>query len=162
MVIAIHNRWYPIILLLDDIQFDQQICDMQYSSDIVVVEHFKLDLCSNFAICFMGIKRECKFFVACFYWLWICNFRNISFDWGVNNMVWPDSLKTNLSHCSILFIHKGILFCFFYYTNDRLDIKYYYSWMIELFSKHCIFSWGLHDQTTCLLWLRIILMRLNM
>ena len=66
MVIAIHDRLHPIILLLDDIQFDQQICAMQYSTDIVVVEHFKLDLCSNFAICFMGIKRESKFFVAFF------------------------------------------------------------------------------------------------
>ena len=64
MVITIHNRWYPIILLLDDIQFDQQICDMQCSSDIVVVEHFKLDLCSNFAICFMGIKENLNFFIA--------------------------------------------------------------------------------------------------
>ena len=69
MVIAIHNRFYAIALLLDDIQLDQQICDMQYSSDMVVLEHFKLDLCSNFAICFIGIKRESEFFVACFYCL---------------------------------------------------------------------------------------------
>ena len=69
MIIALHIRCYAITLLLHDIQFDQNICDMQYASDIVVVEHFKLDLCSNFAICFMGIKRESKFFVACFYCL---------------------------------------------------------------------------------------------
>ena len=126
MVITIHNRCYAITLLLDDIQFDQNICDMQYSSDIVVVEHFKLDLCSNFAICFMGIKRESKFFVACFYCLWRCNFRNIYFDWGVNNMVWPDLLKTNLSHSSIsIFIYQGTLFYFLQYTKDRLDIKCY-------------------------------------
>ena len=69
MVIAIHNRFKAIALLLDDIQLDQQICDMQYSSDMVVLEHFKLDLCSNFAICFIVIKRESEFFVACFYCL---------------------------------------------------------------------------------------------
>ena len=69
MEITIHSLCHGISLLLDDIILDQRICDMQYSSDIVVVEHFKLDLCSNFAICFMGIKRESKFFVACFYCL---------------------------------------------------------------------------------------------
>ena len=143
------TRWHPIWSTnLWHAMFEWHSCCWTFQTRFVF----------QFCNLFYGDKRESKFF----YCLWICNFRNISFDWGVNNMVWPDSLKTNLSHCSILFIHKGILFCFFYYTNDRLDIKYYYSWMIELFSKHCIFSWGLHDQTKCLLWLRIILMRLNM
>ena len=64
MIIALHIRCYAITLLLHDIQFDQNICDMQYASDIVVVEHFKLDLCSNFAICFMGIKENLNFFIA--------------------------------------------------------------------------------------------------
>ena len=69
MEITIHSLCHGITLLLDDIILDQRICDIQYSSDIVVVERFKLDLCSNFAICFMGIKRESKFFVVCFYCL---------------------------------------------------------------------------------------------